>query len=258
MSERWLPVVGHEGRYTVSDQGRVQSLRVRHRFTDAVRLVPLVLRQSVDERGYRRVGIAGKSRQVHRLVLEAFVGACPVGHEAAHVNGQPSDNRLENLQWLTHAENEQHKVIHGTLLAGERHPFRRRPDLVRRGERNDAAKLTTEQVLEIRAAADRGESYSRLAIRYGVTTGAVSQIARHLRWEHVGGERSPSALRDGRTGTSKLTMVLAEEIRSALAGGESQRSLAARYGVSQTAISLIARNLAWRVPAGVKGLFDDC
>lgn len=51
---------------------------------------------------------------VHRLVLEAFVGPCPEGKEGAHINGIPGDNRLSNLKWATHKENETHKIEHGT------------------------------------------------------------------------------------------------------------------------------------------------
>jgi hypothetical protein len=42
---------------------------------------------------------------VHRLVLLAFVGPCPAGHEVLHLNHQPADNRLENLRYGTRSEN---------------------------------------------------------------------------------------------------------------------------------------------------------
>jgi len=52
---------------------------------------------------------------VHRLVALTFLGP-PVGErkEAAHKNGKPSDNRLENIVWSSRSENEQHKRAHGT------------------------------------------------------------------------------------------------------------------------------------------------
>jgi hypothetical protein len=53
--------------------------------------------------GYRQVSLRRKSKRttevVHRLVLLAFVGPAPAGHECRHLNGNPSDNRLENLVW---------------------------------------------------------------------------------------------------------------------------------------------------------------
>ena len=60
---------------------------------------------SKNAQGYRVVGIAGKLYRVHRLVLEAFVGQCPEGFECNHKNRDRSDNRLENLEWVTHIEN---------------------------------------------------------------------------------------------------------------------------------------------------------
>ena len=54
------------------------------------------------------------TRLVHRLVLEAFVGPRPEGMVARHLNGDPGDNRLENLAWGTQSENNYDKVRHGT------------------------------------------------------------------------------------------------------------------------------------------------
>lgn len=51
---------------------------------------------------------------VHILVLEAFAGPRPLGAEACHRNGNPSDNRLENLYWGSHADNMKDMTQHGT------------------------------------------------------------------------------------------------------------------------------------------------
>lgn len=68
--------------------------------------------------GHMRASLSvnGKSRAlyVHRLVLEAFVGPCPEGMEGCHNNGNPADNRLENLRWDTRSENVYDAVRHGT------------------------------------------------------------------------------------------------------------------------------------------------
>ncbi|MDE2095631.1 MAG: HNH endonuclease [Patescibacteria group bacterium] len=72
---------------------------------------------------------------VHRLVLEAFIGPCPPGMECRHLNGNRSDNRLENLCWGTRIENVEDKRKHGTIL---------------RGEMNPNAKLTADTVIQIR------------------------------------------------------------------------------------------------------------
>lgn len=111
MVERWLPVAGFEGAYEVSDQGRVRSL---DRFVRLVaqgvetqrRVHSRVLKPGASRSGHLSVAIGrGNSRLVHQLVLEAFVGPRPAGHECLHDNHVPSDNRLTNLHYGTRSEN---------------------------------------------------------------------------------------------------------------------------------------------------------
>jgi len=47
----------------------------------------------------------GHKRYIHRLVLETFMGACPKGMEAMHLDGNPSNNKVDNLQWGTRSQN---------------------------------------------------------------------------------------------------------------------------------------------------------
>jgi predicted XRE-type DNA-binding protein len=63
------------------------------------------------------------TRKVHRLILEAFIGPCPAGMECCHNNGDPSDNRLENLRYSSHSENIKDAFKHGTKNhSGEKNP----------------------------------------------------------------------------------------------------------------------------------------
>lgn len=57
-----------------------------------------------------------EGRLVHRMVALAWLGGPPTEkHEVSHINGDRSDNRVENLAWKTHKENEADKVLHGTV-----------------------------------------------------------------------------------------------------------------------------------------------
>jgi hypothetical protein len=94
--ERWLPVVGYEGFYEVSDQGRVRS---RYRVLKQARNTQKRLIVCLSKQNKARV------RLVHHLVLEAFVGLRPSGTEACHWNDIADDNRLANLRWDTHEAN---------------------------------------------------------------------------------------------------------------------------------------------------------
>lgn len=109
--EIWKDIPGYEGRYQVSDEGRVRSLPHRVRLVvrgkETTRLFPgRLLRPGPQQSGHLSVAIGkGNSRQVHQLVLEAFVGPRPAGCEVLHLNHNPADNRLENLRYGTRSEN---------------------------------------------------------------------------------------------------------------------------------------------------------
>jgi hypothetical protein len=198
-SETWRAVVGYEGRYEVSDQGRVRSLRRRGFSYDIARATPLLLRP-VLRQGYHNVGLRPRAKRVHRLVLEAFVGPCPDDHEGSHLNGVRTDNRLVNLRWETHAENLHRTVEHGTINAGdrsgsrrhperlargERHGSRTHPERVQRGEDKSSARVTEAQVREIRAAYAAGELYRELAARFPVSRASIGRIVTRESWRHV-------------------------------------------------------------------------
>lgn len=109
--EIWKDIPGYEGRYQVSNEGRVRSLdrpvRVVCQGIDTMRIAKgKVLRPGPSKSGHVTVALGrGKSRPVHQLVLEAFVGLRPEGCEVLHLNHVPTDNRLANLRYGTRSEN---------------------------------------------------------------------------------------------------------------------------------------------------------
>lgn len=62
--------------------------------------------------GYMNVCINYKNHSIHELVLDTFVGPCPEGYERDHINRDRSDNRLENLRYVTKSENQRNTSKH--------------------------------------------------------------------------------------------------------------------------------------------------
>lgn len=123
--------------------------------------------------GYLCVTLSPNPRMVlvHRLVLEAFVGSCPEGHEGCHNDGNPANNSLLNLRWDTRQANCADTARHGNRLIGER---------------NHLAKLTADSVRAIRARhAAGGCSLKTLAAEYGTTKQAIAQVVARHTWKHV-------------------------------------------------------------------------
>lgn len=111
MGERWLPVVGAESRYEISDRGRVRSKDFRDVWGRLRR--GRVLRLTAMKDGHLKVTIHGRTRLVHHLVLESFVGPRPAGTEACHGDGDPANNTRGNLRWDTRSANTRDSVRHG-------------------------------------------------------------------------------------------------------------------------------------------------
>lgn len=178
MSE-WRAAVGFEGRYEVSDDGYVRSLigpRGKRREKPKILKghvlpppVPIPGHHGYMQMHLRRDG-GDVMKLLHVLVLEAFRGPCPDGHESSHLDGNSLNNALGNLAWETRSMN---------------HVRRRVPV----GADARRAKLTAEQVVEMREARAAGESTRVLAKRYEVTTGAIYAILSGKTWKKLGGYR---------------------------------------------------------------------
>lgn len=172
--EEWRPVVGFESLYEVSSLGRVRSLsRSVRRFTCGTINTPArLLKQVLTKHGYWRIDLCRNGQRkvgmVHRLVAEAFYGSHP-GLLVRHLDGSRTNNEIANLAWGTTADNEADKKIHGTYYKRGIH----------RGERHPMAKLTDEQVREIRARYDSGDATQcALAAEYGVRQQHISTVIR--------------------------------------------------------------------------------
>jgi hypothetical protein len=177
VQERWLPVPGYEGRYEVSDLGRIKSVaRVIERADGKPNPIPeKILKPITKGKRYPMANLydaAGmKTHLWHRIVTLAFLGPCPEGCQVAHNDGNPFNNKLSNLRYATVLENNHDKFRHGTVF---------------RGEQIGTSKLDPEKVREIRRLYFQ-EAYSQQAIadKFGVDQTAISSVVTRRTWRHV-------------------------------------------------------------------------
>lgn len=128
--EQWKPVPGFESFYEVSDRGRVRSFdRYVNHWRGGKRLHRGRMLRTFPgtkgrSNGYLRVALyrpgAKRLVEVHVLVLEAFIGPRPPGLVCCHYNGNPVDNRLENLRWDTLSANSFDDIRNGVHPAASK------------------------------------------------------------------------------------------------------------------------------------------
>ena len=111
MNEIWKDIKGFEGYYQVSNLGRVKSLErtVKSKGNGMMVIKERILRPSLNGSGYPIVGLSKGSDHtshiVHRLVAEAFIPNPDNLSDVNHINQDKTDNRAENLNWMSHKDN---------------------------------------------------------------------------------------------------------------------------------------------------------
>ena len=125
MEECWKDIPGYEGRYQVSDQGRVKALSFMQRWRHGLRRVrERILAQQPINSGYMIVHLhldnVQKARTVHRLVAAAFCPCVDPSLDVNHIDGNKKHNHASNLEWLERTANHDHAVLLGLNTAAVR------------------------------------------------------------------------------------------------------------------------------------------
>lgn len=164
------PVPGFPG-YCVTPDGVVWSQRTNHRHI--FRINWKKLRPRLNRHGYWKLTLYNDNGKasflVHRLVLMAFVGLKPEGMVCCHNDGNRQNNNLDNLRWDTIRSNNDDMIKHKSVS----------------GTKNPAAKLTENDVVEIRRLHKTGLSYKEISIQYSVTLCAIRFICIRKTWGHI-------------------------------------------------------------------------
>lgn len=181
VEEIWVPVKGFEGKYEVSTWGEVRSLDRSSTYTNSVtgkvitrKIKGRVLTPKIVNAAYFIVDLSKgkrgdiKQASVHRLVAEHFLPNPENKPQVNHIDGNPNNNSLSNLEWVTVSENAIHS--YETLGKG--------------GESHGLAKLTEESVKEMRKLYGT-YNYTELGEMFGVHKSTVARACQGLCWGFV-------------------------------------------------------------------------
>lgn len=177
MDETWKPIPGYEGFYEVSDLGRVRSLdravpRAANAKSGAIQLTGRTIKPHINYAGGRQggrltVALTKDSIRsnflVHRLVAQAFIPNPNNLSDATHIDHNPLNNAVSNLEWLSHRQN-----IRDSVHAGR---WRK--------------KLSEDQVRTIQRRIASGEAQVAIARDLGLAYGTINSIAAGRSWRHV-------------------------------------------------------------------------
>ena len=171
IAEVWKAVVGREGLFEVSDQGRVRSLPHGRRHWCG-KLIPQpgrIVNQSPHSGGYRIVALRdGKKHYVHKLVMAAFIGEAN-RRDVNHIDGDKSNNCLANLEYCDRLHNVQHAIATGLQDNG--------------GESNGMSKYKAESIKAAYDMVQNGSTQGEAARATGVSEPVVQQVVTGKRWQ---------------------------------------------------------------------------
>lgn len=176
--ETWKDVVGYEGYYQISNLGTLKSLNriVKHK-KGTLSVRERIISPYISTFGYPSVrmtkGNITKNFKIHRLIAEMFIPNPENKPQVNHINGVKTDNRIENLEWVTHSENLNHALEKSLRIMPS-------------GTNVYNSKLTEVIVLTARKRYSSEKiSYQKLANEYGVSKSVMMLAVKGKNWKHI-------------------------------------------------------------------------
>lgn len=215
--ELWKPVDRFTN-YEVSNRGRVRNVTRNH-----------ILKQGTFKQGYKYVTLSDntykKTLSVHRLVAYAFIPNLENKPQVNHLNNISDDNRVLNLEWVTHQEN----MDHGKLVKA-----------FPQGVNAFNSKLTDRQVRQI-VIDSKSMSEPQMSKKYNVSEPAIRSILTGNTWRHITG--IPKTKNRGIL--NRITNQDAHNIRQKRLDGVKVVNIAKEYGLSVSHVYDIIKGKYW-------------
>ena len=165
----WRPIPRYAGKYEAGSDGSIRNASTGYVLSSNAR----------NDGGYIVVrpstGRNSRTRFVHILVAEAFIGPKPDGLDVNHINGDKADNRPANLEYVTRSQNMMHAQRTGLVDVAAR----------RTACALSRSTLDIEDVRQIRSLLADGADAKSVAARFGVRTYVVNNIRSGRRWAWV-------------------------------------------------------------------------
>lgn len=164
--ENWKKVIGFEDLYEVSNLGNVRGIerQIKH-YKGGFRVQKAVLKsQRIGVDGYMKIGLrkdaVRHTFRVNRLVANAFIDNPNNKPLVNHINGIKTDNRAENLEWVTNSENTTHALSLGLIKT----------------------RLKEHEIKEIR---ESNESTRFLGKKLNISSSVVCKIKNYKAYKHI-------------------------------------------------------------------------
>ena len=165
--EIWKSIKNYDGKYEVSNTGRIKSLARYYSKVDII-MKPFILK------GYEKVTLMLNGKRscfrVNRLVAEAFLDNLGFKSEVNHIDANKKNNNVSNLEWAKRKENLKHAHTYS---------------LFKKGEDKHNSKLNNLSVLKIREMASIGCSSYKISKLYNVSQAAVFYVIKRKTWKHI-------------------------------------------------------------------------
>lgn len=178
LKEIFIPVKDFEGYYEVSNFGNVRSLEriIRNKNGKELKVRSRILIPRKHRNGYTLVNLCKnniiKNCTIHKIVCQSFLGDRPNLIEINHKDGNKKNNILDNLEYVTRSDNSRHAYRLGLKFT--------------KGSKCSAAKLTEEDVIEIRRSyLSREYNQVQLGKKYGVKANTICNIINRRYWTHI-------------------------------------------------------------------------